>query len=191
MKNLFVFSTVISIFSTVISIVAILLCLCSPAKAGEQDSLPQPKWEEMSGRIDAVESRVDQLAEEVADFLQHARESTAAINKIRSEMEQGFAKIADRHKQPTPAVPVAAPAPKASPKPAVSVLTKQHSHTCPNGHTWWHSDSSFGDRAAHTCSECGVVVWDQNTVMSMPATNRSSCPGGVCPRPSTRRWFRR
>jgi len=30
-----------------------------------------------------------------------------------------------------------------------------HVHVCVNGHEWSHSDSSYGDKSAHTCPICG------------------------------------
>jgi hypothetical protein len=93
--------------------------------------------------------------------------------------------------------------------PAKAVGVGMHSHTCPNGHIWSHSDDSFGNVQAHMCPLCGAgPVWNKdiakfpNTsrpveafpLMAIPRT-KSSCPGGVCPVPSrtysTPRIFRR
>lgn len=84
------------------------------------------------------------------------------------------------------------------------VDAKIHSHTCPKGHTWTHSDHSFGNRADHMCPVCGAgPVWTQNPVNVQRSTtsiteqvfrSSSGCPGGVCPVPSrsySPRLFRR
>ena len=37
-------------------------------------------------------------------------------------------------------------------------MTGMHKHCCPNcNHIWEHSDANFGNRDAHTCSDCGTV----------------------------------
>jgi len=72
------------------------------------------------------------------------------------------------------------------------VDAKMHSHTCPNGHTWSHSDHSFGNRADHMCPVCGAgPVWNQNAAkVKAPSvteyifkSSSGGCPGGVCPVP--------
>jgi hypothetical protein len=35
----------------------------------------------------------------------------------------------------------------------------RHSHRCPCGSTWTHTDASIGNVAAHTCKKCGTEVW--------------------------------
>jgi predicted RNA-binding Zn-ribbon protein involved in translation (DUF1610 family) len=39
-------------------------------------------------------------------------------------------------------------------------LAPYHSHRCSScGTIWSHTDASYGDRAAHSCPQCGKVQW--------------------------------
>lgn len=87
--------------------------------------------------------------------------------------------------KPAPAVVIPKVVPKPLPKARAteSVTVMGHSHRCPNGHVWAHTDASFGNRAAHTCPVCGAgPVWSvyQSRV---PVTIQRPVPPVRQPRP--------
>lgn len=155
----------------------------------------------------SVSQRLDKVEADVSALFDLQQVHSSELQQLRSEVQKGFTGLADSLKCPTPADTATKPAatpPASTPKPQVSVLAKatsvsaMHSHTCPNGHTWWHSDHSFGNRADHICPKCGVgPVWTQDAAVSstrytVKSSSGSKCPGGVCPRPSSGfRLFRR
>ena len=72
-----------------------------------------------------------------------------------------------------------------------------HSHTCRVCNTTWsHTDTSFGNRADHSCPSCGKVEWQISATPALQLTQKQSaaltnCPGGGnCPlsSPRTRRY---
>jgi hypothetical protein len=102
---------------------------------------------------------------------------------------------------PSPIVPD--PSPVATAAPAVKqslTVAPQHTHRCPRcGTEWSHGHSSFGNVAEHTCPNCGTLNWQvhrQGAANPLPSIgpfvvprSSSSCPGGVCPTPASRRGF--
>ncbi len=46
-----------------------------------------------------------------------------------------------------------------------------HEHECQCGNVWEHDDSMMGNKAAHTCSNCGAMVWWRR----LPSSMSQSC----------------
>ena len=103
------------------------------------------------------------------------------------------------------------PPPNVSPLPpkVPTANVRQHEHRCPHdGTAWWHTESSFGKAADHTCPKCHRLVWQttgRERTVSVPVAvkaakapvlpailkpSASNCPSGQCPTQSRRGFFR-
>lgn len=71
----------------------------------------------------------------------------------------------------TPKV-IVPPVPKVAPKRLPT--GPLHSHRCPCGAVWTHDDSSFGNRAAHTCPACSRIVWNVHQRNVQPVASWSA-----------------